>query len=109
MIRRPPISTLTDPPCPYTTLFRSFSQGVKFALGKAALRSGHDRPGPCIPRGAGTNRLQRLGDRPSLAPLGAHQETPLHRPVVEETAEAHCLAHHRHGQDRKSTSLNSSN
>src|SRR3546814_1494710 len=34
----------------------------------------------------------------SLAPLGAHQETPLHRPVVEEPAEAHCLAHHRHGQ-----------
>src|SRR3546814_3192672 len=51
---------------------RQFSQGVKFALGKAALRSGHDRPGPCIPRGAGTNRLQRLGDRPSLARSEEH-------------------------------------
>src|SRR3546814_15502381 len=59
---------------------RQFSQGVPFALGKAALPSGHDPPGPCIPRRAGTNRLQPLGDPPTLAPPCAPQEPPPHRP-----------------------------
>src|SRR3546814_9671706 len=83
MMRRPTISTRTDPLCPYTTLFRSPAraegdrQGVELAA-EAGKRGGGDDPGYCRCRGSlgplcradatvglsGANRARQATDPP---------------------------------------------
>src|SRR3546814_5213739 len=58
MIRRPPRSTRTDTPCPYTTLFRSSGSGVTLRL--------------LLPGGIGTalaDAARQLGSTPFMALL----------------------------------------
>src|SRR3546814_18488720 len=61
MIRRPPRSTRTDTPFPYTTLFRSFKSGVERILARAADAG---RPVPVVPmalRGMWASMWSRRG------------------------------------------------
>src|SRR3546814_16911681 len=104
MIRRPPISTLTDPLVPYPTLFRSLrGLGLDRAAdagcaGRPFLLSGQlplDRSPPAAiqPARAANGIRPALGD-PTVGPAAR-------RPAVQSGAGPHA------GQDRKSTRLNS--
>src|SRR3546814_20072381 len=71
MIRRPPISTLTDPFCPYTTLFRAEASAVAPALGRLG-GGGQGGSGDltCCPHPGSPGRLGawRLGGRALVPP-----------------------------------------
>src|SRR3546814_12194440 len=93
MIRRPPTSTRTYTPFPYTTLFRSLARDA---------RQQRDRPGPGHrprrhPQNAATRtRIPRT--RRAVTATGASHRTVATAPPIET----------RPGADRKSTRLNSS-
>src|SRR3546814_11501435 len=88
--RRPPISTRTDTPFPYTTLFRSPLRKGSFGLLRIDLRIVEDTEGDRID----AELLGHLVDRD----LQGHHAGRL-------AGRAHGIAF---GQDRKSTRLNSS-
>src|SRR3546814_20078452 len=98
MIRRPTISTLTDPLCPYTTLFLSGDCASEAALPSVIVRVVHDV-------GVPITELERQ------SPVAADHHRPAvrHRalqgvePKAGDVHVLHCLR-----GDRKSKRLNSS-
>src|SRR3546814_4609948 len=67
MLRRPPRSTRTDTPFPYTTLFRSFSD---FALHIRAIVRSQSLPGYVLELVPGTGSETLLVMRPSVIEIG---------------------------------------
>src|SRR3546814_9971996 len=111
MLRRPPITTRTDPLFPYTALFRSPDQTITAV---------HRQINPCGERGrgwraAGVEKHQRAKKQESAGLLGVDDPRELEYarttadigqpPVVEPAQRARPR---RGGRDRKSTRLNSS-
>src|SRR3546814_18276178 len=89
--RRPPRSTLTDTPCPYTTLFRSVVIGLAREVVAQALGIAGVEPGQrhlAVARAGGVDHQR------------GQPEVPLQRPAADVQV--------LHARDRKSTRLNSS-
>src|SRR3546814_3166912 len=103
MIRRPPLSTPSDPLCPYTTLFRSLGVAPEIA-------AGHRNDMHFIPRDELRKVLAQL-----VAGVGGNMVELVHRdqPIIDG-GDAEFLHREAEGgmgadqQDRKSTRLNSS-
>src|SRR3546814_5491269 len=115
MIRRPPRSTRTDTLFPYTTLFRSpiAVVDVEHAVDHAHLGGvdmAADDSVDALAPGLGHHRLLELADE-LHGVLHRVLQVGRQRPVAEDELAAQEVepgVHLDHGEDRKSTRLNSS-
>src|SRR3546814_6312524 len=112
MIRRPPRSTRTDTPFPYTTLVRLHRPALpRRPAAAAGPERAHRRPGAAEPiRGRGTALADRLVRRAGRAGGGRVLDEPVARPRLPAALQPPrgALGHRRVRGDRKGTRLNSS-
>src|SRR3546814_2968563 len=103
MIRRQPRSTRTDPLLPYTTLFRSISDGIE-PLGQLGV-VGDDEPASGAAEalvGAHGHEVGALGER--IAPGAAGDDAALVR-GIEQDLRAHGVGDLPHGGNRTRTEV----
>src|SRR3546814_20842476 len=94
MKRRPPITTRTDTPFPYTTLFRSGRNGARLPAGRRRRPPDADGGGQRHGGEAGVNQAGAAGKRPLTLPL--EKERPcyiLGCAVAHRTADSEKASH----------------
>src|SRR3546814_9531319 len=113
MIRRPPISTRTDPLFPYTTLFRSRRGAVKFPY-PSLVRPPCDARAPVpIPKASSSNKptppviaasamfKAGQGDRKRTSLHSSHQcATRIAAPSLKKKKKIHKRLHNHHNTRR---------